>query len=99
LFFFLFHFLVVDRRQIFERGVQPASVVEGLDGVEDGRARLGACAELAATEEVLGQPGEETLGDGVVVGGGASDRDLDVGVAAALAEEQRDVLGCYPWSE
>jgi hypothetical protein len=40
LFFFLFHFLVVDRRQIFERGVQPESVVEGLDGVEDGGARL-----------------------------------------------------------
>src|SRR5512132_1564119 len=71
LFFFLFHFLVVDRGQVVERGVQPASVVEGLDGVEDGGARLGACAERAATEEVLGRRGEEALGDGVVVGGGA----------------------------
>src|SRR3954470_10125552 len=45
-----------------------------------------------AAKEVLGQRGEEALGDGVVVGGGAADRDVDVGVAATLAEEQRDVL-------
>ena len=62
-------------------------MVEGLDVVEDCRSCLVAAAELAA-EKILGQRGEEALGDRVVVGRCATHRDLDVRVAAALAEEQ-----------
>src|SRR5215210_1705082 len=67
-------------------------VVEGLDVVEDGRPRFGAAAQAAASEQILGERGEEAVGDGVVVGRGAADRDLDAGFATTLAEEQGHVL-------
>jgi hypothetical protein len=70
--FFLFHLLVVDRRQVVERGVQSERVVEGLDVVEDCGAGFAAVEQGAATEQVLRQRGEEALGDGVVVGRGSA---------------------------
>ena len=45
---FLVHFLVVDRREVVERGVQSERVVEALDVVEDGCASFGAAAKVSA---------------------------------------------------
>ena len=45
---FLVHFLVVDRREVVERGVQSEPVVEALDVVEDGCASFGAAAKVLA---------------------------------------------------
>ena len=54
LLLFLFHFLVVGRRQVVERGVEPERVVEGFDVVEDRSACLGA-VRRATAQQILGQ--------------------------------------------
>ena len=51
----------VDRRDLAERGVPPARVVEALDEVEDGHLRLGLRLEAFAVEKLALERREEAL--------------------------------------
>src|SRR5579872_4089642 len=64
--------LVIDRREIADRGMTAATIVEAFDECEDRRARLGLVLEAAALEQLAFERGEEALAHGVVVG--VSDR-------------------------
>jgi len=58
----------LDRRQVAQRGVAPARVVEALDVLEDRVGQLGAGVPAAPVEQLGLQGREERLGDGVVEG-------------------------------
>jgi hypothetical protein len=53
LWFFFFHLLVVDRRQVGECRVESDRVVEGLDVVEDGGSCFSAAAQFATAKKVF----------------------------------------------
>ena len=85
--------LVVDGRQIAERGVAAAWIVEALDELEDGHARFGLRLEPAAIEKLALERGEEALRHRVVVGvADRAHRGPHAGLAAALAERDGGIL-------
>jgi hypothetical protein len=88
---------VLERGAHPQRRVQPGRVVEGFDELEDRRAQLGAghpsSLRGVVEQQLLGQRGEERLGDGIVkAGADGAHRLRDPGVMAGLAEGQADVL-------
>jgi hypothetical protein len=85
--------LIVDRREISDRGVTAARIVEAFDELESGAARLGLGLEPAPIEQVAFEGCEETLAHGVVVRvADRAHRRAHAGLAAALAELDRGVL-------
>ena len=83
----------VDRRDLAERGVPPARVVEALDEVEDGHLRLGLRLEAFAVEKLALERREEALAERVVVRvADRAHRGSDTGLPAAQPERDRRVL-------
>ena len=84
----------VDRRDLAERGVPPARVVEALDEVEDGHLRLGLRLEAFAVEKLALERREEALAERVVVSvTDGAHRGPDTGLLASQPEGDRRVLG------
>src|SRR5690242_9367006 len=53
--------LEIERREIADRGMAPARIVEPLDEAEEGASRLGGCCEPTACEQLAFERGEEAL--------------------------------------
>src|SRR5690606_6061122 len=91
--------LVVGRRDVAQRRVPPAGVVEALDKVEHGHLGLGLGPEPLLIEELALECGEEALAHRVVVRiADRAHRGPDADLLAAEAERDGRVLGCVPWS-
>ena len=91
LLFFLFHFLVFDRREVVECRVESERVVEALDVVEDGGSSFGAAAKCwrrAGPSSARRRSSRRRR----CRRQRCSRSRSRCRVAAALAEEQRDVL-------
>ena len=83
----------VDRRDLAERGVPPARVVEALDEVEDGHLRLGLRLEAFEVEKLALERREEALAERVVVRvADRAHRGSDADLPAAQPERDRRVL-------
>src|SRR5208282_5165272 len=86
--------LVVDRREIVERGMTPMWVVPALDELEQRHARIGWGLEAAAREQLAFQGREEALAHRVVEAiADRAHRRAHPGLATARAELDRGVLG------
>ena len=84
---------VVDRRQVVERGVTTARIVEALDEGEHGAAGFRLGLEATAIKELAFEGGEEALAHGVVIGvSNRAHRGAHACLAAAMAELDRGVL-------
>src|SRR5271169_4657622 len=79
--------LVVDRREISDRRMATARVVEALDELEHRGPRLGLRLEAAPVEKLAFQRGEEALAHGIVVGvSDRAHRGAHTSLAAAATE-------------
>jgi hypothetical protein len=59
--------LIIDRREISDRGMASSSIAEAFDEFKDRMSRLSLRLEAAPIEQLAFEGGEETLAHGVVV--------------------------------
>src|SRR5262249_39001971 len=85
--------LVIDRREIADRGVAPSPIVEAFDEGEDRRACLASVPESASSEQLALKRREEALAHGIIVGvSDRAHRGAHACLSAALPERDRRVL-------
>src|ERR1700689_4538153 len=88
--------LVIDWRQIVERGVAAMGVVPALYEFEDCHAGLALGFETAAVQQLTFERGKETLAHGIIEAiADRAHRGAYAGFAAALAKGDRSVLGGF----
>ena len=85
--------LELDGRQVAERRVAAARIVEALDELEDRHARLGLRPEPSPVQQLAFERGEETLRHCIVIGiANRSHRGAHARLTAALAELDGRIL-------
>ena len=88
--------LVIDWRQIVERGVAALWVVPPFDELEDCHACFDLGFETATVEQFTFERGKETLAHGIIEAiADRAHRGSYAGFAAALAEGDRSVLSGF----
>jgi hypothetical protein len=85
--------LVLDGREITDRGMTAAAIVKSFDELERGHPRLGLRLEPTPVEKLALERGEEALAHRIVVGvSDRAHRGTHARFPAAVAERDRRVL-------